>query len=274
MDNESLYFIHSGFYSERTSNWLQKLLGQYDALICVGEFQMELARKLFQNLPNGPKLFQIHSSISNERIESLSKVIPDLTVNNIVFIGNGPSGWRGWYKGIDILLDAFSIAAKSIPSLTLTIVGEWDIDYVDSLLRERPDIADKTRFAGAAADLSDHLGAASLYVHPARGEAFGISVIEAMCAGVPAIVSELTGAKEAVKRVGEQFVVPVDAAVVAKQILNYFDMSPEERILLSRLSRDVANEYLEVRAIAEFQSAMQEIFSPNDKSTSPYSYII
>jgi glycosyltransferase involved in cell wall biosynthesis len=57
-------------------------------------------------------------------------------------------------------------------------------------------VGDRIRFAGFRTDVPDVLAALDALVHPARYEAYGLSVREALCRGVPAIVSASAGVAE------------------------------------------------------------------------------
>jgi glycosyltransferase involved in cell wall biosynthesis len=57
-------------------------------------------------------------------------------------------------------------------------------------------VADRIRFAGFRTDVPQILAALDALVHPARYEAYGLSVREALCRGVPAIVSASAGVAE------------------------------------------------------------------------------
>ena len=52
-------------------------------------------------------------------------------------------------------------------------------------------IGARIRFAGFRTDVPQIMAALDALVHPARYEAYGLSVREALCRGVPAIVSAL-----------------------------------------------------------------------------------
>jgi glycosyltransferase involved in cell wall biosynthesis len=253
--------VKSGFYPEGTADRILNLLRRFDAIVCVGNFQYDLAKEMLGqgNAAKEPSLYKVHSSIRSDRINEYSDINPALFSEKLLFIGNGPSGWRSYYKGIDLLLDALQIVMTQRPGVTLTVVGEWESEHINRLMSSRPELEGLVDFVGKVSELRPFLESASLYVHPARGEAFGISIIEAMCAGVPCIVSDQTGAKEAVGRVDEQFVIPVDTEKTAKQIFRYFEMTTDERMAISKQSREIAREYTEERAIADFQRAIQEI---------------
>jgi glycosyltransferase involved in cell wall biosynthesis len=57
-------------------------------------------------------------------------------------------------------------------------------------------LADRVRFLGFREDVPQVLAAVDALVHPARYEAYGLAVHEAICRGVPAIVSRSAGVAE------------------------------------------------------------------------------
>ena len=74
----------------------------------------------------------------------------------------------------------------------------------------------------------------SLYVHLGRGDAFPVSSMEAMLAGLPTIVSNETGTKEIVKEVSKNLIVPLNVNEVAKRIEWYFRLKKDEKNKLSK----------------------------------------
>jgi glycosyltransferase involved in cell wall biosynthesis len=75
---------------------------------------------------------------------------------------------------------------------------------------------------------------ASIYLHLGRGDAFPLSVEEAMLAGLPAIVSDQTGSKELVEAIGKNFVVPMQQEKIVKAVTDYFSSSYKRKIFLSK----------------------------------------
>ena len=61
-------------------------------------------------------------------------------------------------------------------------------------------LGDRMRFLGFRSDVPEILAALDALVHPARYEAYGLSVHEALCRGVPAIVSASAGVAERIPR--------------------------------------------------------------------------
>ena len=83
---------------------------------------------------------------------------------------------------------------------------DWDADLDRRRLRRRAaglaaaggeaGLADRIRFLGFRRDVPALLAAFDALVHPARYEAYGLSVREALCRGVPAIVAASAGVAE------------------------------------------------------------------------------
>lgn len=253
MDNETLFFLKAGRYSATASYAQLWALRRYDVLMCVGRMEARLAESLVQR-DQKPAVVRVRSGVAENRLPGLLEVRPELDARSLVFVGNGPDGWRGWYKGIDLLLEACGRVGEKVP-VRLSIVGDWRPEYIREVSGELPPDRLDVRLIGHTDDPRPHLADAALYVHLGRGDAFGISVLEAMCAGLPALVSEWTGAAEAVERVDPSLVVPLDPEAAASRILWYLDLTEGVRSELSRRSREVASEYTEARAVREFVDA-------------------
>ncbi len=114
--------------------------------------------------------------------------------------GDGPLLFVGRlvpYKGLDVLLEAMA----SLPAARLLIVGTGPARPDLEARAAATDLAGRVRFLGAVADaeLPVLLTRARALVLPSRdrSETFGLSLLEAMAAGVPVIASDLpTGVRE------------------------------------------------------------------------------
>jgi hypothetical protein len=77
--------------------------------------------------------------------------------------------------------------------------------------------------------------------------------------GLPAIVSEWTGAAEVVEQVWPEGVVPLSAEKATEAVVRYFSLTETEKRLLSEKSATLIREkYRLSQAIAIFQSAFAE----------------
>lgn len=99
-------------------------------------------------------------------------------------------------KGQDLLVDAFGRIAAEFPGVHLVIVGspradEPDVEEQLMLIAERHQVRDRVLFAGSRDDVLELMALFDLYVMPSLIEGFGLSLVEAMCAGVPSIASDI-----------------------------------------------------------------------------------
>jgi glycosyltransferase involved in cell wall biosynthesis len=100
-------------------------------------------------------------------------------------------------KGFDTLFDAWRLLCREPDwDAILAVVGRgaelpfWETRAADAGLR------DNIRFLGFRTDVPAMVRAADALVHPARYEAYGLGVHEALCCGLPAIVSASAGVAE------------------------------------------------------------------------------
>ncbi len=97
-----------------------------------------------------------------------------------------------------------------------------------------------------------------MYFHIARGEAWGISVTEAMLAGLPAIVSNETGSKEVVAKVDQNLIIPVNQKSAEQALLQYFSLSEDKREILSKKAKEVSSQYTEAAALKHFKNCFYD----------------
>lgn len=258
MADESLYFLYTNRYSKITSIMTKKWLRSLDAVICVGKMEEDLLRRILGD--ETPPVYTIINGITPVRFNKLKTVNPSLDTHNIIFIANGPSGWRSWYKGLDLLLSVFEKLSVFISDLTLTVVGKWDSQYIiEQMELYCPNSKDKVNFVGLSDNLEYYLQNSSLYLHCARGEAYGITVLEAMAAGVVPIVSEWTGAKEAVHQIDDRLICSLKADEIVDRVIWYFQLSMREKHDLSKKAREISYKYQEDKTLIKFQNTFSQI---------------
>lgn len=254
VDDESPYFIHSGFYSKisrKVNIWAYR---QYDACICIGKMETQLIRKI---VGAKTRVATGYNGISNEIYSKLSALEYRSASKRIVFIGNGPAPWRAWYKGVDLMLSAVSDLIDRGHDLTFELAGAWDIEALckDISAQNRKRI----NFVGKIDNVSDFLEGASLYLHTARGEAWGLAINEAMAAGVIPIVSEWTGAKEMVMQVSDDLVVPLDKQKIVERITWFFSLDDSMKREMSVRCKKVSQQYDDDGAVQKFKKNFQTL---------------
>ncbi|MGQ0486733.1 MAG: glycosyltransferase [Hyphomicrobiales bacterium] len=129
-------------------------------------------------------------------------------------------------KGQDTLIEAASFCRKQGKRIHVTLVGgapTGDNSVVEDLklLASGLGVADDVQLLGEKHDIPDLLRSADIFVMPSRYEGFGLTLVEAMAAGLPVISSDIDGPQEILQ--GGKFgllVPPGDARRLADAIIS------------------------------------------------------
>ena len=207
-----------------------------DGGICTSHFEDDLLKYFHPKI----KSKIVYPFIRPERFERFGKISPNLNTKNILFIGNQDF----YYKGLDLLIDSFRVIKKKHPDSNLYVLGDisikksWNFEGV--------------HFEGKK-EIEPYLKKCSLYVHPGRGEAFGIAVVETMLAGIPALVSNRTGSKEFVQKVSKNLIFGLNPKEIERKISSYFNMTKKEKEQLSGSCRKVSKVLSKSSQIKDFK---------------------
>ena len=103
----------------------------------------------------------------------------------------GHVGRFSYTKNHEFLLNVFAETANKIPDARLLLIGDGplkdDIEKQAEMLR----IRDKVILTGARDDVNDLLQAMDVFCLPSRFEGLGIVLVEALCAGLKCIASDV-----------------------------------------------------------------------------------
>jgi glycosyltransferase involved in cell wall biosynthesis len=111
-------------------------------------------------------------------------------------------------KNYQTLIRAVAAARATVPDLTLWIVGDGDQGGALRQLCEELDVVSAVRFCGERRDVGSWLRAADVFVLSSTSEGLPIAMLEAMAAGLPAIVTDVGALPELVALSGAGKVVP------------------------------------------------------------------
>lgn len=100
------------------------------------------------------------------------------------------------HKGLDTLIEAAAIAVNSGVPLRLLLVGDGPERQRLWRLSDARGLSRRVHWAGDQRDVRPYLAAGDLFAAPSRTEGLGVSVIEALAAGLPAIASRVGGLPE------------------------------------------------------------------------------
>ena len=155
-------------------------------------------------------------------------------------------------KGLELLIEA--VAVLKAQPFTITIAGEGDKDYVESLkkLCLQKGVTNHFQFMGGVYgnrkwELYEQ---SDLFVLPTYSENFGIVVPEALATGVPVITTTGTPWQELEKeRCGWWITLTVDNLV--KAIAEALQLQPEELKAMGARGRKLVEDKYEIKAVAK-----------------------
>jgi glycosyltransferase involved in cell wall biosynthesis len=108
-----------------------------------------------------------------------------------------------YFKGVPVLLEAFSRVLAAVPDARLAIVGDGDMRAAYERQAMELGLGKRVRFVGKVPDghLQECFGHARVHVLPSidRSEAFGLVTLEAAACAVPSIVSDLPGVRTVIE---------------------------------------------------------------------------
>lgn len=262
LGDETMYFLYDKWYGKVMQKLLVFLLNRYDALLCEGQMAADLA------VINGikkPKIYTTYLGVPKERHAQLMKLDPKMKANTFITIASGPSGWRTYYKGLDLMIESFGMAFHKEAKMKFIIVGEWDKELQDTLTQNLSEECKAAiDFVGHTKAIDQYLSEATFYYHTSRGDAFPTVVLEGMATGLIPLVSEWTGSKEVVAQLDESLVVPIDKTLISKK-LNELSILPEaQRKEWSLKAKAISNNYTEEIALKHYQKTFDKIIQDFD----------
>jgi len=204
--------MHGEWLTQVKFTNLRSRLAKIDSIISCSEYCTKSICTMFPEVAS--RCRTVAMGMSPKKLapthERLQRV--DLPSRRLLYVGRiSPE------KGVHVLIDAFEIISRQYPDASLTIVGaEWvapreDItdlslksDAIASLIpyyegsylahlkrKLSVDAAKRVTFTGLVAhqDVPLFYGQADVYINPSYYESFGVSIVEAMAAGVPVVAA-------------------------------------------------------------------------------------
>ena len=145
-------------------------------------------------IPNGIDLKNFHNA------KPLSRAGFGFSDNDILLVYAGRIAPE---KNLELLFQAFAGVTHIIPNAHLLIVGGGQKDYMDkiSLIPGDLGIEKHVRFAGMIPyeKLPPYLAMCDMFITPSTSETFGMSTVEAMGTGLPAIGIHSPGASDIIE---------------------------------------------------------------------------
>ena len=217
---------------------------QADALISISETTTSLLREIAQ--PTAP-ITTIPLGVDLGRFTLATGTNDALTTHGLpsdvpYFFFLGTFEPR---KGLDLLLEAFTLVANDDSEVELWLAGQagWGTDGVAQQIAEHP-FTDRIRRLGYVDDarVPTLMRSSRAVCYPSRGEGFGLPVLEALACGAQVITSADTVMQEVAGTTAR--LVPVgDVTVLATEMASTARSTAGERMDVARRARQRAEEF-------------------------------
>ncbi len=164
-------------------------------------------------------------------------------------------------KALETLLAAVAELQARRPGLArLRLVGEGPMAEELHALTARLGLADVVHFAGPTDDVAPELAAADVFVLPSRVEGLSNALLEALAAGLPAVVSDIPGNAQVVEHGRHGLLVTVDDVAGLADALERLVTDPALRAELGRAgAASVAARYGMARVVADYRRLYRQL---------------
>ncbi|MFE9824833.1 glycosyltransferase family 4 protein [Streptomyces sp. NPDC005791] len=265
---------HAGIYG----GVLAMRLAQPDARIVVTEhatflnriFSQPAARALYHDVLVRADAFLCVSTYLRDQIAAEFPDVADKlrVVPNVVDFDSFASGCdysqdlRKWlyvgrlvkHKGVGELLEAFALVAEKDPLVTLTMVGSGALE--EELLTRAEVLGIADRFTVSPPVTPDEVNGLmhqhDLLVHASKIETFGMTIVEAVAAGLPVLVTRSFGPEETLSGIetvaGSLMEISDDPQVIADA---YWDLRARAADLDLPAAREVLEQRYGAPAVAQ-----------------------
>lgn len=184
------------------SRWLNKRAARYaQKVVAVSDCVRETVIKGYGL--SEEKVVRIHNGIDINRFHPKQQY--DL---NEEVIRLGAVGRLSKEKDIPTMLKAFALVLKEFPQAELNIVGDGAQREVLEELVDDLGIAVSVHFLGMRDNISEILPKFDLFLQTSLSEGISLTILEAMAAGLPAVVTEVGGNPEIITGGENGFLVP------------------------------------------------------------------
>ena len=220
-----------------------------------------VAESLRQNGVIEPsKITVVHNGID---IDRFARPITDDDARPVLI---GTVGHLAPIKGHDIFVRAAALISQRRRDVNFVIIGEDkspEKDYrklLESLIAKL-DLGGTVTMPGWQDDIPSLLSSLTLFVSAARSEPFGLSIVEAMAAGLPIVAATSEGALEIIEDGVSGKLVPVDDPESLAEAINNLLDDPPERSRLGRNAQLAAQRFSLARMASDTEKVYREVLT-------------
>jgi colanic acid/amylovoran biosynthesis glycosyltransferase len=171
------------------------------------------------------------------------------------------TGRLEWTKGVTYGLQAIRLVVDAGIPVMLSIIGDGPERQRTLFAIDDLGLRGSVRTLGrlSPVQVRDELRRSDIFMLPSLTEGLSNAVVEAMGCGLPIVLTECGGAREAVSDGAEGFIVPLwDPPAMAEALLK-LARDPDLRLRMGRAAREcVLREFLSERHVREFVQLFEE----------------
>ncbi|WP_228991154.1 glycosyltransferase family 4 protein [Streptomyces sp. DH8] len=194
---EHATFLNKVFSQPAARSLYREVLLRADAFLCVSTYLRDQIAKEFPDLAH--KLSIVPNVIDFDAFPPGSERSPELL--KWLYVGRLVK-----HKGVSELLEAFAVVAEKEPAATLTMVGSGALE--DTLRARGLELGLEGRFRIDPPVSPDEVNGLmrqhDLLVHASKIETFGMTIVEAVAAGLPVLVTRSHGPEETLAGIDQQ----------------------------------------------------------------------
>ena len=246
---------HALFPLRRINKYLLKNTSR---VIAVSRAVAESLRQ--NNVVEPSKITVIHNGID---IDRFARPITNDDARPILV---GTVGHLAPIKGHDIFVRAAALISARRRDVNFVIVGEDKSpqkehrEFLETLIAKL-DLGGSVTMPGWQDDIPSLLSSLTLFVSAARSEPFGLSIVEAMAAGVAIVAAASEGALEIVEDGLSGKLVPVDDPESLAEAINNLLDDPLERSRLGRNAQLAAQRFSLARMASDTEQVYREVLA-------------
>lgn len=192
-------FTFSGFLRIRRicTRWITRLIGIRniaigDSVAKIEKYNLLNPCSIVYNWTDDSKFYPAKS------MNEIKEVQKDFSIPCDSFVISSV-GSCNHIKRHDLIVQAIKDATNQGLDIYYLHAGEGALNDNEKELAKKLGVSDKISFLGQCDDVRKVLIASDLYVMPSTYEGFGISCLEALKCGIPALVSDVPGLRDIVK---------------------------------------------------------------------------
>lgn len=161
-------------------------------------------------------------------------------------------------KAYDVLIAAAARLRETRPELHFVVAGDIKKSLMETLAAQMRELGvdDRVHFIGFAKDPAALLAGADVFVLSSSSEGFSISTVEALAAGVPAVVTRCGGPEEIVEHDVDAWMVPTGNADALAQGIDHLLAHPERATALAAAGQRKARERFDIQVMVDQYQAI------------------